>query len=92
MELREIKDSEKAVYNKSVTHIIQSWEWGEFRKKLGIPLERYGLFEGKKILKAFQISFHKIPFTKKFVGYLPKGPFPDKDFADALAQIGKEFD
>ncbi len=90
MTLREIKEDQKDQYNKLVTHIIQSWEWGEFRKKLGIPLNRYGLFEGEKLKKAFQITFHKIPFTKKFVGYLPKGPFPDKDFAKALTQIGKE--
>lgn len=90
MELKVIGEKDKDKYNSLITHIIQSWEWGEFRKKLGVPLERYGLFEGKKLTKTFQITFHKIPFTKQFVGYLPKGPFPDKDFANALVQIGKE--
>lgn len=90
MDLREVSEDQKKEYNKLVTHIIQSWEWGQFRKKLGIPLQRYGLFEGKKLTRTFQITFHKIPFTAQYVGYLPKGPFPDKDFADALSQIGKE--
>lgn len=89
MELKVIEEKDKNKYNSLITHIIQSWEWGEFRKKLGVPLERYGLFEGGSLKKAFQITFHKIPFTKQFVGYLPKGPFPDKDFADILTQIAK---
>ncbi len=90
MDLQKLGEDKKQTYNKLVTHIIQSWQWGEFRQKLGIPLERYGIFEGKKLKSAFQITFHKIPLTSQFVGYLPKGPFPDKDFADALSKIGKE--
>lgn len=90
MDLREVTDKEKDLYNKTVTHIVQSWEWGEFRKKLGTKLIRYGLFEKGKLKTAFHLSFHKIPFTKYFVGYLPKGPFPDTDLRKALEQIGKE--
>src|SRR3989344_7727698 len=88
MDLRPI--TQKTSYNNSVSHVIQSWEWGEFRKSLGIPVRRYGLYQNNKLSKAFQLTLHKIPFTNKYVGYLPKGPAPDKNLADALLKIGKE--
>lgn len=91
MELREIKESQKDLYNKAITHVIQSWEWGEFRKSLGLPILRFGIFKGGKLSKAFTLSLHQIPFTKYFVGYLPKGPAPDKELAQALETIGKQY-
>ncbi len=90
MDLRPITDKQKSQYNKLVTHVIQSWEWGEFRKSLGIPILRYGLYSNGKSSKVFQLTLHKIPFTNKFVGYLPKGPFPNSELAKALKEIGKE--
>ncbi len=90
MDLRLITESKKSAYNSVITHVIQSWEWGEFRKSLGTPLARYGLYEGNKLKSAFQITFHQIPFTNFFVGYLPKGPFPDKEFVEALAELGQQ--
>ncbi len=90
MDLRPINQKQKAQYNKLVTHLMQSWEWGEFREKLGVPVLRYGLFRNGKLRTAFQLTIHHIPFTNYNVGYLPKGPKPDKELADALAHIGKE--
>lgn len=90
MDLRLITEKQKTDYNKLVTHVIQSWEWGKFRKSLGIPLLRYGLHQNGKLIKAFQLTLHKIPFTNQYVGYLPKGPLPDKELAESLKKIGRE--
>lgn len=90
MDLKNISDTQKSEYNKKVSHIMQSFEWGEFRKSLGTKLLRFGFFKDNKLETAFQLTFHKIPFLPSNVGYLPKGPFPDKDLAKALTQIGKE--
>lgn len=90
MDLRIIAPSQQKTYNSFVTHVIQSWEWGEFRKSLGLSLLRYGLYQNNQLTKVFQLTLHKIPYTDQYVGYLPKGPEPDKDLADALEQIGKE--
>ncbi|MBI2196214.1 peptidoglycan bridge formation glycyltransferase FemA/FemB family protein [Candidatus Daviesbacteria bacterium] len=90
MDLRPIGDNQKSQYNKLVTHVIESWQWGEFRKSLGIPVLRYGIYQNGKLSKAFQLTLHKIPLTNQYVGYLPKGPFPDKELAVALKKIGKE--
>src|SRR3989338_8875467 len=90
MDIRPITSKQKSAYDKIVTHIIQSWEWGEFRKTMGLPVLRYGIYEKGKLKTAFQLTLHKIPFTSKVVGYLPKGPEPDKTLAQALKIIGKE--
>lgn len=90
MDLKILGDESKNEYNKRITHVIQSWEWGEFRKSLGIPTIRYGLFNNNELKKAFQVSFHNIPFLNYSVGYLPKGPFPDSELAQALKKISKD--
>lgn len=90
MDLRLLTLKDKRKYNSLVSHVIQSWEWGEFRKSLGLPLLRYGIFKNGKMIKAFQLTLHKIPLTGQYVGYLPKGPQPDKELAQALEKVGKE--
>ena len=89
MDIRPIQDNQKNQYNKLVTHVMQSWEWGEARKALGTPILRYGIFEKDKLSKAFQLTLHKIPLTSKYVGYLPKGPFPDKALSEALKKMNE---
>lgn len=91
MDLRPIFDNQKKQYNRLVTHVIQSWQWGEFRKRLGLPVLRYGLYKNNKLSSVFQLTLHHIPFTNQFVGYLSKGPFPDTDLAQALQKIGQEY-
>lgn len=90
MQLKAIPDSARADYNRLVTHPMQSWEWGEFRKSIGTDVERYGIYDNEKLITAFQLTFHPIPFTAYTIGYLPKGSFPDADLAQALAQIARE--
>lgn len=92
MNLKTITKDQKNIYNQRVSHIIQSWQWGEFRQKLGLPLERYGLFEEEKLAAAFEITFHKIPYFNQYIGYLPKGPLPDDNLSQALLKIAKDKD
>ena len=90
MDLRLITDNQKVEFNKLVDHVMQSWEWGDFRKEMGLKVLRYGLYENNKLKTAFQITFHPVPFINKYVGYFPKGPFPDKALGKALIKIAKE--
>lgn len=90
MDLRILSDAHKLEYDQMVTHIMQSWNWGEFRKSVGTHIERYGIYRNNTLVKAFQISFHEVPVIKKYVGYLPKGPFPDAEMAEALKQIARD--
>lgn len=91
MDIRLLKSEDKTQYNSLVTHVVQSWEWGEFRESLGLPLLRFGIFKAGKMTRGFELSLHKIPATSQFVGYLPKGPSPDKELAEALTKIGNEY-
>lgn len=88
MDLRPLEEKDRKRLNTLVTHVMQSWEWGEFRQKLGTKVLRYGIFKNGRLTKAFQITLHPIPFTSQYVGYLPKGPLPDKELAEALKEIG----
>lgn len=90
MDLRVLTDKHQKAYNQLVTHIMQSWEWGQFRQAMGLELLRYGIFESGKMIQAFQLTLHKIPFTNSYVGYLPKGPLPDQTHVDALTEIAKK--
>ncbi len=90
MDLRELTDKDKSQYNQLVTHVMQSWEWGQFRQSFGTKLKRYGIFKNGKLVQAFQLTFHSIPLTNQFVGYFPKGPLPDQDLITALIEIGKK--
>ncbi len=89
MIVREVLEGEKQEYNRQVSHIIQSWEWGEFRKKNGLDLVRLGHFEGNRLTLAYQLTFHKVPVLKKTIGYLPKGPMVSAKMIESIFDLGK---
>jgi lipid II:glycine glycyltransferase (peptidoglycan interpeptide bridge formation enzyme) len=68
-------------YNKTAPHPLQTWEWGEFRKKWGNEIIRtdYG-----------QLTLHKIPFSPYKVGMFIKGPAPTKKILNNLKKLGKK--
>lgn len=90
MIIRDITKSDKKVFSKSASHPLQSFEWGEFRKKTGVEVVRKGIFDGDKLIAPVQVTIHPIPKLKYKVGYFPKGIMPDKDQIRVLREIGKE--
>lgn len=86
---RPINPSERDVFDKIVSHPLQSYAWGEFRQKTGVDVERVGIFEGQKMISAFQVTFHPIPRVSYTAGYLPKGLMPDEAMLAAIRDIGK---
>lgn len=89
--IREPKISEKESYDKVVSHSLQSWEWGEFREKTGVKAIRRAIFKGPKLSSGFQLTIHRVPYTKYTIGYFPKGPLPTKEILKELEKVGKEF-
>ena len=85
-----ITEQNRESFNKVVTHPLQSYEWGEFRKATGIEVIRKGWFENNKLIDAFQLTLHKIPHTSWNIGYLPKGNMPTPELLEELKRIGKE--
>ncbi len=94
MLVREITAEERKKFNNSVNHPCQSWEWGEFRQQMGQVVFRLGVFDQTKLVAAYQLTLHRLPrlfdgqaYT---VGYLPRGPLPDKKMLQALERLGRE--
>ena len=90
MKIKKIGFEDRDSYNKLVDHPLQSWEWGEFRKKNGAKVERFGLFKADKLKSAFQVFFHPIPATSLTVGYFPKGPRPNKLIVNKVRELALE--
>lgn len=90
MNVQTISDSQKNDFNTVATHPLQSYEWGEFRKKTGLTVIRKAFFEKNKLVKSFQVTIHKIPKTPWNIGYLPKGFLPTEELLVELHKIGKE--
>jgi hypothetical protein len=86
----DIDISKKEEYNSVVNHPLQTFEWGEFRKKTGVKVIRRGLVKNKKIVDAFTVTIHKVPKTPFNIGYLPKGNKPSAEIFKELIRIGKE--
>src|SRR5574343_1591805 len=90
MEFVDINETNIENYNKVVTHPLQSFEWGEFRKKTGVKVIRRGLVEKGELIDGFTMTIHKIPKTPFTIGYLPKGTAPRKEILSELQKIGNE--
>ncbi len=90
MLVREVLEEEKNQFNQVATHPLQSWEWGEFRKKTGLKVIRLGVFEGKNLKSAYQLTVHPLPKINYSVLYFPKGPMPDETMLEALRNLGEK--
>lgn len=67
--------------NKLANHPLQTWEWGEFRKKWGneIVYSDFGL-----------ITVHTIPFIKKKIATFIRGPKPTPKMLNYLQRFSKK--
>lgn len=89
MIIREVHESEKNRWNAVAQHPLQSWEWGEFREKMGIEIVRLGVYEKNELIDVMQLTFHKIPHSSFTIGYFPKGSYPTQTMIEELLKIGK---
>jgi lipid II:glycine glycyltransferase (peptidoglycan interpeptide bridge formation enzyme) len=71
--------------NKRALHPMQTWEWGEARKKMGLRVEK--IIDGDSI---FQFTIHPIPHTSFSIGYLPRSPMPTETVLRQLYEFGKK--
>jgi lipid II:glycine glycyltransferase (peptidoglycan interpeptide bridge formation enzyme) len=79
-----------SLYDEKAVHPLQSWVWGEARKKMGIEVLRLGEYHQDKLENVFQLTFHKLPFTAYKIGYLPRSVFPSKSVLEFLQDYGQK--
>jgi len=89
MNFEDIDEKYSKLYNLSVSHPLQAYEWGEFRKKTGIGVIRRGNVEKNQVLNPYQITVHQTPGFPYFIGYFPKGGLPSEELLSELRQTGK---
>jgi len=88
--IREVDDSQRQEFDSKALHPLGSWEWGEFREKMGLKVLRLGVFDKKTLTASWQMTVHPIPKTDWTLIYFPKGPLPDQQMIDSLRKIGQE--
>lgn len=64
-------------FDKLAIHPMQSFAWGEAREKTGVKVFRIGYFENEKLISVYQMTVHKVPHTKYFIGYVPRSGIPN---------------
>ncbi len=84
MIVREVREEGKEQYNLVVSHPLQSWEWGEFRKSMGSEVVRLAAFDGGKLVSGYQLYSTTFPYTDKTVWLMLRGPMPDGPMLEAV--------
>jgi len=65
----------------SQAQLLQSWSWGEFQKKAGHQVWRFGVFNNDEIIASAQIIEHKLKLNLSYL-YCPRGPMVDSQVKD----------
>jgi len=71
--------------NKYAHHPMQTWEWGEARKKMGIRVEKF--IENESV---FQMTIHPIPHLPFSIGYVPRSLLPTNHMIKLWYEFGKK--
>lgn len=88
MNFQDVQDNDQSIYNSAVNHPLQTFEWGEFRKKTGVGIIRRADKSNKEFINAYQITIHKTPSFPYLIGYFPKGDLPSAELLKDLKEIG----
>jgi peptidoglycan pentaglycine glycine transferase (the first glycine) len=75
-------------------HLLQSWGWGEFKKRFGWEVERFAVYDepGEIVQGVVQILLRDLPLGR--MAYIPKGPVADPEHEETwihLARLSREF-
>ncbi len=88
--IRDAEEKDRKLFDKVARHPLQSWAWGDFRKQTGLTVSRLIEETEGKAEEVFQITWHRIPKTKFFIGYCPKSSIPKAEVAERIAEIAKK--
>lgn len=87
---RILYNEEKEQYNAVVTHPIQTWQWGDFMTSQGHKVYRLGIFDNKKMVGGYTLSFHSLPKVDLKVGVFQRGPMVDAEMLTNVTKIARD--
>ena len=76
-------------YNKAANHPMQTWQWGEARRQMGLQVLRAGEFD-TELKHVFQMTIHPIPKTPYKIGYIPRSVIPSLPVLDFIYDCARE--
>jgi peptidoglycan pentaglycine glycine transferase (the first glycine) len=88
--MREVADRSRwneAVAKLPGNHVLQSFEWGEFKAKYGWKLTRLLFEEGSQVQAAASVLCRQLPRFPLRVMYVPKGPLLDYGNGQLLSHV-----
>lgn len=71
--------------------ILQSWEWGGFKEKLGWKAFRVAVVEGNHIVAGAQMLVKSLPGNIASVAYIPRGPIGNWLAPQIISKLFAEF-
>lgn len=57
--------------------LMQSWDWGEFKQKMGWQVHRLAVYQQNRIVAAAQLLIKPLPGGLGSIAYIPRGPLCD---------------
>lgn len=82
---------DKTKFNRAATHVMQSWEWGEFREKNGQKVFRLiEENEQNKVVGVYSFTVHKVPRLTFSIGYMPKSLWPTENVLKKIEEIARQ--
>lgn len=91
MSVQPIPDTfDPGIYNRVAGHPLQSWEWGEARRRMGIKILRLGVWEGESLVDVVLMTIHPITYLGLKIGYIPRSRIPTDEVVAFLYKYGQE--
>jgi lipid II:glycine glycyltransferase (peptidoglycan interpeptide bridge formation enzyme) len=78
------------VAQQSFFSLLQSWEWGEFKEKLGWMVYRIAAEKQNQVTACAQLLIKTLPGGLASIGYIPRGPLCDWSDQGAVSSLLSE--
>lgn len=87
--IKKIDKIRPADYDAKAGHPMQSYAWGEAKKKTGVRVARFGVYENGVLKHVYQMTVHKLPNIPRYVAYVPRSGLPDESVITYLHSWAK---
>lgn len=80
--------TEREIWDSLQKHPLQSWEWGEFRKKRQ-NISRLAVYENGVMVRGYQVIWTQLPHLPWQFGYLPMSGLPTRADIKELKNLAR---